>query len=201
MAGSRTGTSSIYYLAKKICSLVGTYGASDLGTRVSADFAAAVAALVLACHAFEALDDHLHEQAVSARRLIHDRWIRCLRPRRRQPVDQLLLVQLDGAAGLAQGGVGNAQVAQASAFPAPVADSFEAVEAYIPYLEARLAEGVRLHDMTRHMLGLFTGLPGARAWRRTLATKAVVRGAGVEVVREALGMLSQEARASEAAQV
>jgi DNA anti-recombination protein RmuC len=51
------------------------------------------------------------------------------------------------------------------------------------------AEGVRLHDMTRHMLGLFTGLPGARAWRRTLATKAVVRGAGVEVVREALAML------------
>jgi tRNA-dihydrouridine synthase A len=73
--------------------------------------------------------------------------------------------------------------------PAPVSDSFEAVEAFIPYLEARLAEGVRLHDMTRHMLGLFTGLPGARAWRRTLATKAVVRGAGVEVVREALAML------------
>ncbi len=74
--------------------------------------------------------------------------------------------------------------------PAPVSDSFEAVEAYIPYLEARLAEGVRLHDMTRHMLGLFTGLPGARAWRRTLATRAVVRGAGVEVVRDALAMLA-----------
>jgi tRNA-dihydrouridine synthase A len=73
--------------------------------------------------------------------------------------------------------------------PAPVTDSFEAVEAYIPYLEARLAEGVRLHDMTRHMLGLFSGLPGARAWRRTLATRAVARGAGIEVVREALGLL------------
>jgi tRNA-dihydrouridine synthase A len=84
--------------------------------------------------------------------------------------------------------------------PAPVANSFEAVEAYIPYLEARLAEGVRLHDMTRHMLGLFNGLPGARAWRRTLATGAVVRGAGVEVVREALGNVSQGARAPEPAQ-
>jgi hypothetical protein len=61
MAGSRTGTSSIYYLAKKICSLVGTYGASDLGTRVSSDFRTAVLALVAACRAFEALDDHPFE--------------------------------------------------------------------------------------------------------------------------------------------
>jgi tRNA-dihydrouridine synthase A len=83
--------------------------------------------------------------------------------------------------------------------PAPVANSFEAVEAYIPYIEARLAEGVRLHDMTRHMLGLFTGLPGARAWRRTLATKACVRGAGIEVVREALGMVARDARTPETA--
>jgi tRNA-dihydrouridine synthase A len=80
---------------------------------------------------------------------------------------------------------------------APVADSFEAVEAFIPYIEARLAEGVRLHDMTRHMLGLFTGLPGARAWRRTLATKACLRGAGIEVVREALGMVARTAREPE----
>ena len=70
--------------------------------------------------------------------------------------------------------------------PAPVADAFAAVEAYIPYVEARLAEGVRLHDMTRHMLGLFTGLPGARAWRRTLATGAPVAGAGIDVIRQAL---------------
>jgi tRNA-dihydrouridine synthase A len=72
---------------------------------------------------------------------------------------------------------------------APVADGFQAVEAYLPYLAGQLEQGVRLHDMTRHMLGLFTGLPGARAWRRTLATRAVERGAGLEVVREALGHL------------
>ena len=73
--------------------------------------------------------------------------------------------------------------------PAPVADSFAAVEAFIPYVEARLSEGIRLHDMTRHMLGLFSGKYGARAFRRTLATKAPVRGAGIEVIREALAHL------------
>ncbi len=70
--------------------------------------------------------------------------------------------------------------------PAPHVDAFAAVEAYLPYIEARLAEGYRLHDMSRHMLGLFAGLPGARLWRRTIATKAPVRGAGVEVIREAM---------------
>jgi hypothetical protein len=43
------------------------------------------------------------------------------------------------------------------------------------------------------LLGLFTGVPGARAWRRTLATRAVARGAGIEVVRDALGMLASGA--------
>ncbi len=70
---------------------------------------------------------------------------------------------------------------------APHVDAFAAVEAYLPYIEARLAEGYRLHDMSRHMLGLFAGLPGARLWRRTIATKAPLRGAGVEVIREAMG--------------
>ena len=43
-----------------------------------------------------------------------------------------------------------------------------------------LSEGVPLHAMTRHLLGLFNGLPGARAWRRHLAAEAVKPGAGVE---------------------
>ena len=79
---------------------------------------------------------------------------------------------------------------------APVADGFAAVEAYMPYLESQLAEGVRLHDMTRHMLGLFTGLPGARAWRRHLATEAPLRGAGLEVVRAALAHVARPERAA-----
>ena len=68
--------------------------------------------------------------------------------------------------------------------PAPVATQFDALESYLPYIEAQLEQGVRLSDITRHMLGLFTGMPGARAWRRHLATEAVKRGAGIEVVRD-----------------
>ncbi len=75
---------------------------------------------------------------------------------------------------------------------APVSDGFEAVAAFEPYLAARLAEGVRLHDMTRHLLGLFPGRPGARLWRRHLATEAPKRNAGLEVVREALDHLRRE---------
>src|SRR3954471_5520210 len=73
----------------------------------------------------------------------------------------------------------------------PVADAFEAVEAYEPYVAARLAEGVRLHAMTRHMLGLFTGRPGARAYRRHLATEAPKPGAGLEVLRDAVAHVAR----------
>ncbi|HVB89462.1 MAG TPA: tRNA dihydrouridine(20/20a) synthase DusA [Beijerinckiaceae bacterium] len=68
---------------------------------------------------------------------------------------------------------------------APAGDEFEALAAFEPYLAARLREGVRLHDMTRHLLGLFAGRPGARAWRRHLATQAPKLGAGLEVLRDA----------------
>ena len=61
-----------------------------------------------------------------------------------------------------------------------------AVEAYMPYVDARLDEGVPLHAMTRHMLSLFNGWPGARAWRRHLSTEAVTPGAGLDVLRTAL---------------
>ena len=57
--------------------------------------------------------------------------------------------------------------------PTAVADGFEAVQRFMPYMAARLAEGVRLHDMTRHLLGLFPGLPGARV----LASAPCGRGA------------------------
>ncbi len=61
-----------------------------------------------------------------------------------------------------------------------------AVVAYLPYVETCLAQGVPLHAVTRHMLGLFNGLPGARGWRRHLATEGVKRGAGLDVIAEAL---------------
>lgn len=57
MAGSRTGTPSIIRLARKICRLQATWGATDLSSKTSPEFAAAVAALALACAAFEAADN------------------------------------------------------------------------------------------------------------------------------------------------
>jgi tRNA-dihydrouridine synthase A len=73
----------------------------------------------------------------------------------------------------------------------PVADAFEAIQAYEPYVAARLAEGMRLHSMTRHMLGLFTGRPGARAYRRHLATEATKPGAGLQTLRDAVAHVSR----------
>jgi tRNA-dihydrouridine synthase A len=70
-------------------------------------------------------------------------------------------------------------------------DGFEAVERYRPYLKARLSEGVPLHAMTRHMLGLFSGAPGARAWRRILTVDSVRRDAGMEVLDRALSALQR----------
>jgi tRNA-dihydrouridine synthase A len=55
-----------------------------------------------------------------------------------------------------------------------------------PYIEAELAGGERLGRITRHMVGLFAGQPGARAWRRTLSENAHRPGAGIEVLERAL---------------
>ncbi len=65
-------------------------------------------------------------------------------------------------------------------------DAFQAVELYRPYVLGELAKGTHLAAMTRHMLGLFHGLPGARAWRRILTVEGVKSGAGVEVIDAAL---------------
>ena len=70
--------------------------------------------------------------------------------------------------------------------PAPLVDAFEAIEAFAPYVARELAKGTRLHDMTRHLLGLFAGRPGARLYRQKLATLATRPGAGLEVLREAV---------------
>ncbi len=62
-----------------------------------------------------------------------------------------------------------------------------AVRDMLPYIEAHLASGGRLHQITRHMLGLFAGKPGARAWRRHLSEGATRPGAGPELIERALG--------------
>ncbi|MDB5601648.1 MAG: tRNA dihydrouridine(20/20a) synthase DusA [Xanthobacteraceae bacterium] len=73
--------------------------------------------------------------------------------------------------------------------PAPFASAKEAAAAMIPYIERELAQGTRLHGITRHMLGLFTGVPGARAFRRHLSEEGVKPGAGIAVLREALDLV------------
>ncbi len=74
--------------------------------------------------------------------------------------------------------------------PARFTDHFEAVEAFLPYIERELARGERLSNITRHMLGLFSGLPGARSFRRRLALEAVQRGAGPEVLIAAMSEIT-----------
>ena len=75
----------------------------------------------------------------------------------------------------------------------PAESAVAAVEAHMRYIEARLREGVPLHAMTRHMLGLFNGVPGGRAWRRVLSEQGVRAGAGLDVVRKALAEIVRPA--------
>lgn len=71
--------------------------------------------------------------------------------------------------------------------PARFDDAFTAVEAFLPYIERDLARGEKLSNITRHLLGLFAGLPGARSFRRRLALDAVRPGAGPEALLAAVG--------------
>jgi len=66
-----------------------------------------------------------------------------------------------------------------------------AVAAYLPYVRAELARGTHLAAMTRHMLGLFHGRPGARTWRRILTVEGAKPGAGVDVIERALDELAR----------
>ena len=69
--------------------------------------------------------------------------------------------------------------------PAPPPTPHEILDAFVPYVERQLAEGVPLASITRHILGLFHGQPGARRWRRVLSEQAHRPGAGIEVLHEA----------------
>ncbi|WP_394707828.1 tRNA dihydrouridine(20/20a) synthase DusA [Roseovarius pacificus] len=72
-----------------------------------------------------------------------------------------------------------------------------AVLAMLPYIEDHLATGGKLNQVTRHMLGLFAGRPGARAWRRILSEGSTRPGAGPELVEQALAQVTNPARAAE----
>jgi tRNA-dihydrouridine synthase A len=70
--------------------------------------------------------------------------------------------------------------------PGEVADRALIVERMLPYIERELSAGSELKHIARHMLGLFQGVPGARAWRRHLSEHAPQAGAGPEVILDAL---------------
>ena len=69
---------------------------------------------------------------------------------------------------------------------APQRSREEVVEALLPYAEAQLARGVGLRAITRHVLGLYHGAPGARAWRRVLSDSVLLKNAGPELLLIAL---------------
>ncbi len=82
---------------------------------------------------------------------------------------------------------------------APHATMKDVLEAVMPYIENELAVGTRLHSMTRHFVGAFHGVPGARAFRRHLAENSVRPGAGVNVLRDAMALVQDRAVAPIAA--
>jgi tRNA-dihydrouridine synthase A len=73
--------------------------------------------------------------------------------------------------------------------PAPHATMKDVFAAMTPYIEKELARGTRLHSITRHFVGAFHGVPGARAFRRHLAERGVRPGAGINVLRDAIALV------------
>ncbi len=74
----------------------------------------------------------------------------------------------------------------------PVKKRTQVVEEMYPYIEQQLSDGAYLGHITRHMLGLFQNMPGARQWRRYISENAHKPGAGVEVVEAALNKIPKE---------
>ena len=114
------------------------------------------------------------------------------------------ITSLDEAQGFLDGGLDGVMIGRAAYHqPADIlcradrvifgkgqdSDPAEVVMQMLPYIEAHLSAGGRLHQITRHMLGLFAGRPGARGWRRTLSEGATQAGAGPELVEAALAQL------------
>ena len=74
----------------------------------------------------------------------------------------------------------------------PVPTRHEVLERFLPYVEAQLSRGIHLHAMSRHILGLFQGLPGARAFRRHISENAPRKDATADVIRDAMAFVPRE---------
>ncbi|MFI4986700.1 MAG: tRNA dihydrouridine(20/20a) synthase DusA [Alphaproteobacteria bacterium] len=79
---------------------------------------------------------------------------------------------------------------------APVPTRHQVIAGLLPYVERMQGDGVPLHAVTRHILGLFQGVPGAKAWRRALGAEAVQPNAGCAVIRDAAARLPEAALAA-----
>jgi tRNA-dihydrouridine synthase A len=82
---------------------------------------------------------------------------------------------------------------------APFATMKDVFAAMMPYIERELSMGTRLHSITRHFVGAFHGVPGARAFRRHLAENGVRARAGVNVLRDAIALVEDRSPAAIAA--
>jgi len=71
----------------------------------------------------------------------------------------------------------------------PVLTRFEILDALIPYIEQELKKGVKLQAISRHILGLFNGLPGAKKWRRYMSENAPFADANVAVIQQGLKLI------------
>lgn len=69
--------------------------------------------------------------------------------------------------------------------PHPIPSRYQVLEGFYPYVERCLSAGIPLHSLSRHLLGLFNGCPGAKRWRRVLSEQAHRPGAGLDVLRQA----------------
>jgi len=76
---------------------------------------------------------------------------------------------------------------------APHPNMKAALAALEPYIAEQLARDLRLHAITRHLVGAFQAVPGARAFRRRLAEQGVKPEAGIEVLREAVALVADHA--------
>ena len=81
----------------------------------------------------------------------------------------------------------------------PVQSRDDVIVALLPYVERQLARGAHLNHITRHILGLYQGVPGARKFRRYLSENAYGKTAGPEVLTEAVRLLSQTGRPASSA--
>ncbi|WGF89608.1 tRNA dihydrouridine(20/20a) synthase DusA [Marinivivus vitaminiproducens] len=110
------------------------------------------------------------------------------------------IARADQAAGLMDRGLDGVMIGRAAyqdpwcltamegallAAPTPADDRHAVLAAYLPYIESALQDGVPLKAITRHVLGLFNGLPGARRWRQILSEQAHRPGAGPELLLQA----------------